>query len=287
MSDDDFYGNDNDTTNHQYLSNKESDRQAQKIFPIGYQDGLEIGQEITLQRGFNEGFVQGSTIAYRWSQLLGLISSLDVFFHHNKQYIPDNVDSRILESLVEKINSIIKDKCAPPSIGDLKSFFMSFKDDDSDLETTTTTSKTNSNSNSSCCKKDGSDTETNSCGGNSETDCCKSNLIDNDIIDSDDNDDINDKCCGGNDGQDSGCCKSNTTNSLSSLSLNDNQSTITTTTTSTTKSKETKRITMDQIQDELFQQVCRECVETIIKMGLDGKQLLKDCLKNTYRVSMN
>ncbi|KAF2073078.1 hypothetical protein CYY_005604 [Polysphondylium violaceum] len=268
--DDDFYGNDNDTDQLAYLSNKESDRQVQQIFPIGYQDGLEIGKEITLQRGFNEGFIQGSTVAYRWSQLLGLISSLDVFFHHNKQYVPENVDSSILESLVEKINSIIKDKCSPPSIDDLKFRFINFQEEKENVVVNTTAT-------SSCCSKDGNNSTNGCCkdDNNDKTACCSSGIDINSLKlnDNGQDQDDDDQCCGGGSDKE-GCCKSSS-------------SSTTTKATPPAIAKEPYQITLNQIQDALFHQIAKECVMTITKMGLDGEQLLQDCLKSTHRVSMN
>ncbi|KYQ96850.1 hypothetical protein DLAC_04156 [Tieghemostelium lacteum] len=171
MSDyDDFYGEDeNSSFNQEYLPNKESDRELKKITPIGYQDGLEIGKEITLQKGFNDGFKEGADTGYKWSLLIGLISSIDVFYHQNKNLNSNTTAITKLDDLVNRLNIIVKDKTSPPSIELLKSKFKSYKvDGEEEFEREgncmNNTISTSADNNSGCCGGSGS---------RGSTTCCK------------------------------------------------------------------------------------------------------------------
>ncbi|KAN0041316.1 hypothetical protein ACTFIV_003854 [Dictyostelium citrinum] len=291
---DDFYGSDDHYDNDEskkidYLSNKDLDRSIQKIAPIGYTDGLEIGKELTLQRGFNEGFKEASEISYKWSLLLGLVSSVDVFFHHNKQFVQESKDTTILSNLVDKINRLIKEHCSSPSIEQLKEEFLNFKDisiDDkyqsitstststenncckantSSSTTTTTTTTSAAEVSTKSCKDKESKRSTECCGGNGS--CEKEK--ENEKCEQDD-DVSGGGCCGGsNSTNDEGCCKSKNNKKEE------------------TKESEKFHFIIDKMGGQLFEELSKECVDTISSFGLDGQKMLNDCLAKKFRVTIN
>ncbi|KAK5581143.1 hypothetical protein RB653_001171 [Dictyostelium firmibasis] len=299
---DDFYGSDDHYDHNEenkkidYLSNKDLDRSIQRITPIGYTDGLEIGKELTLQRGFNEGFKEASEISYKWSLLLGLVSSVDVFFHHNKQFVEESKDTTILGKLVEKINKLIKEHCCSPSIEQLKEEFLNFKDisindkhqtitehgcckDNSSTEKATITTKS--------CKNDDSNKKSSGCCGGScekekekekENENENKNEKEKEKEDENENEkenekcqdgDIDNGCCGvGGSGDDESCCKSK----------NNKEE---------TKVVEKFQFIIDKMGGKLFEELSKECVDTISSFGLDGQKMLNDCLSKQFRVTIN
>ncbi|KAM9942976.1 hypothetical protein ACTFIT_006371 [Dictyostelium discoideum] len=259
---DDFYGSDEHFENDEikkvdYLSNKDLDRSIQKIAPIGYTDGLEIGKELTLQRGFNEGFKEASGISYKWSLLLGLVSSVDVFFHNNKQTMFDqeSKDTSILSNLVDKINRLIKEHCSSPTIEQLKDEFLNFKDisiNDKDQTTTSTSTELPTKS----CK-------------NEESECCGNGSCEKEVENEkcEDDDDDSDGCCGGGGNtNDQGCCKSKNNKEEEEE----------------TKQLEKFQFIIDKMGGQLFDELSKECVDTISSFGLDGQKMLNDCLSKNF-----
>ncbi|KAM9978592.1 hypothetical protein ACTFIY_012340 [Dictyostelium cf. discoideum] len=255
---DDFYGSDDHFENDEikkvdYLSNKDLDRSIQKIAPIGYTDGLEIGKELTLQRGFNEGFKEASGISYKWSLLLGLVSSVDVFFHNNKQTMFDqeSKDTSILSNLVDKINRLIKEHCSSPTIEQLKEEFLNFKDISINDTTSTSAAATTTELSTKSCK-------------NEESDCCGNGScekeVENEKCEQGDDDDDDSGCCGGNT-NDQGCCKSKNNKKEEE-----------------TKQLEKFQFIIDKMGGQLFDELSKECVDTISSFGLDGQKMLNDCL---------
>ncbi|KAN0047643.1 hypothetical protein ACTA71_002027 [Dictyostelium dimigraforme] len=272
---DDFYGSDDHHDNDEskkidYLSNKDLDRSIQKIAPIGYTDGLEIGKELTLQRGFNEGFKEASEISYKWSLLLGLVSSVDVFFHHNKQFVGELKDTSILSNLVDKINRLIKEHCSSPSIEQLKEEFLNFKDisiNEKDQATSTE---------NGCCKAtststSSTSTSTKSCKNEEfeQIECCGNGSCEKEIKKEGEKGEDDSGCCGGGNSNDEGCCKSKNN------------------TEETNKQVEKFQFIINKMGGQLFEELSKECVDTISSFGLDGQGMLNDCLSKKFRVTIN
>ncbi|EGC38816.1 hypothetical protein DICPUDRAFT_28038 [Dictyostelium purpureum] len=268
-SSDDFFGSDNEDGD--YSLNNDLNRTVQRISPIGYSDGLEIGKEKTLQRGFNEGFKQASEQSYKWSLLLGLVSSVDVFFHHNKQFA-NGKDTSVLGDLVDKINKVIKEQCSSPTIEELKAQFFNFKDERTTTTTTNTTSTSENESIDSCCKsnniqKDKCCGDEGTCKTDNKSNMANDNCCGGDNKGSCDSNKTNEEdsgCCGGS-GNDEGCCKSNKTNE--------------------NELKEFKFVI--EMGGQLFEDLSKECVSTISSFGLDGQNMLDNCLAKKFRVTIN
>lgn len=43
------------------------------FFEAGYREGLESGNEASLQQGFNQGFIYGANLSREWGKLRGVL----------------------------------------------------------------------------------------------------------------------------------------------------------------------------------------------------------------------
>ncbi|GAM21289.1 hypothetical protein SAMD00019534_044640 [Acytostelium subglobosum LB1] len=254
--DDDFYGDDDDHTSQ--MNNREAIRSQSNIFPLGYQDGIEIGKEQTLQRGFNAGLTEATLIAYKWSLLLGLISSMDVFYHHNKQFANTEHTPK-LQDMENRLKTILNQHCSTPSIDLLKSKFIGYTHVD-EVETT------NKRSNGSCCSDSNNNNNNNgnNCNEANGDSCCKSEQKQQPQQQDDD-----DGCCKGNNkDDDAGCCKV--------------QSKVTS---PSSKAMSSPHRALTQEDDKaLFEQLCNECKSLISLFGLDGNKIVNQVLVKQFNV---
>ncbi|EFA80279.1 hypothetical protein PPL_07107 [Heterostelium album PN500] len=281
---DDFYGDDDHDIN---MFSNDAIRSQNNIFPIGYQDGLEDGKNQTLQRGFNEGLKESSEIAYKWSLLIGAISSLDVFYHHNKSMVSEEQSKLItsLEDMQSRLKAILNLHCSPPTIDMLKVKFNNYSHTDtteSDLSAHLSKATITSNKVDSCCKSSSSSSccedgdDSGCCGGsnNKQSSNCKSQQqqeAEEESCNSDVDGD-NSGCCGGR-GDDGGCCKKS----------EEEESTTTTIKTTTLTSTSAPIIHIEE-DKELFNKLCGECKEIFNRFGLDGNAIISSCVEKQFRV---
>uniref|UniRef100_A0A6B2LMA7 Essential protein Yae1 N-terminal domain-containing protein n=1 Tax=Arcella intermedia TaxID=1963864 RepID=A0A6B2LMA7_9EUKA len=61
---------------------------------IGYRDGLAIGKALDAQNYFNEGYEEGAPIGFKWGQLAGIVSSLNLFYA-NREDVPQPLKKSI------------------------------------------------------------------------------------------------------------------------------------------------------------------------------------------------
>ncbi|EFA78026.1 hypothetical protein PPL_08671 [Heterostelium album PN500] len=122
------------------------------------------------ESGFNEGLKESSEIAYKWSLLIGAISSLDVFYHHSKSMVIEEQSKLItsLEDMQSRLKAILNLHCSPPTIDMLKVKFNSYshtETTESDLSTHLSKTTITSNNVDSCCSSCEDGDDSGCCGG--------------------------------------------------------------------------------------------------------------------------
>ena len=75
--DDDFWGgsSDEEAAGKEHLEREWRAREA-NFHSSGYLEGLEAGKRETVQRGFNEGFADGSLQGFEWGAARGALSAM-------------------------------------------------------------------------------------------------------------------------------------------------------------------------------------------------------------------
>jgi flagellar biosynthesis/type III secretory pathway protein FliH len=73
---DDFWGGSSDDETGAAHLDREWKARETNFFSSGYREGLEQGKHHTVQRGFNEGFADGTTQGFEWGKARGALSAL-------------------------------------------------------------------------------------------------------------------------------------------------------------------------------------------------------------------
>ncbi|EGG14935.1 hypothetical protein DFA_10809 [Cavenderia fasciculata] len=256
--DDDFYGSDdydivNNNNNNKDKDNgsREAERSKGKIYPMGYRDGLEDGKNQTLQIGFNDGLKEGVIYGYNWSLLLGAVSSVDVFFHHNKHFANEHTSK--LDDLITSLRVLIDSKLASPSVDVLKQKFMVYEH----IDQPTIVTKTKKSSNFDGC-----------CGGSQNDDgCCKQ------VEEKEEN--TKSSCCSTLESCSTTTTTTTTTNQDDQLQQQLQQK---------QQSNLDEKIQKEFEEEKEFIRFRLECIEAINKCGLKGEQIINDCLTKKMTV---
>ncbi|XP_048367535.1 protein YAE1 homolog [Sphaerodactylus townsendi] len=84
------------------IAQKEWKSAMEKRVKEGYREGVEAGKELTLQKGFNEGYEEAAKIMFSCGQLKGNVSALLSWCHKSP------CDSAVLNTVTDLLNDINK-----------------------------------------------------------------------------------------------------------------------------------------------------------------------------------
>ncbi|RIA96008.1 hypothetical protein C1645_756142 [Glomus cerebriforme] len=161
---DDVWASDEDTYDYdRMMSLKEWDRMNKNFGNVGYKEGIVEGKDVTIQEGFNKGYVEGVNIGMEFGRLRGLLNTLLVFYNNEDDSNNDNNELKSpnqstvneLKSLEDNLANLTADKVFTRDYfkanqQDLKKQNNACKDDCSCFSDTLNMEKEKDN----CCNRD-------------------------------------------------------------------------------------------------------------------------------------
>ncbi|CAG8452886.1 16774_t:CDS:2 [Funneliformis mosseae] len=80
-SDDDVWASDEEISEYdRIMSLKEWERMNENFGNVGYKEGILEGKDVTIQDGFNDGYVEGVNLGMEFGRLRGLLNTLLEFY---------------------------------------------------------------------------------------------------------------------------------------------------------------------------------------------------------------
>ncbi|GBC02791.1 hypothetical protein RclHR1_04820009 [Rhizophagus clarus] len=115
---DDVWASDEDTSEYdRIMSLKEWDHMNRNLGNIGYREGIIEGKDITIQEGFNDGYVEGVNIGMEFGRLRGLLNTLLEFYdslinenNNDELKLPNQSSLNKLKSLEDDLANLTADK---------------------------------------------------------------------------------------------------------------------------------------------------------------------------------
>ncbi|KAI9594071.1 hypothetical protein BDF19DRAFT_445826 [Syncephalis fuscata] len=145
----------------QAMSDREWTRLERLHHNDGYREGLEMGKERTLQRGFDQGYQEGLALGKEIGLLRGKLASIITAYQLGHS-MPVNVDDKLMQRAID-----FEKRCSPAQLATSLSGWMSI----GTVEEVTTSCNNASKEHCACAStKTASITET-----NTSTGCCRSN----------------------------------------------------------------------------------------------------------------
>ncbi|CAB4410149.1 unnamed protein product [Rhizophagus irregularis] len=116
---DDVWASVEDTSEYdRIMSLKEWDHMNRNFGNIGYREGIIEGKDVTIQEGFNNGYVEGVNIGMEFGRLRGLLNTLLEFYNSlinennndDELKLPNQTSFNKLKSLEDELANLTADK---------------------------------------------------------------------------------------------------------------------------------------------------------------------------------